>query len=349
MKIKRGIPFIKINAKDNYDFGFKLGKKLSIRIKSRIEQNKEIYWRRAHDKHSYDVLIKKAKNFVPKIEEHFPHLLKEARGIADGAGVNFDDILVLICDEEIVDFGFTTHCTTIALKTEEGKYLLGHNEDWFSEFRNNGLFLVRGKIKKNRFLALGYIGSLAGSGGGMNSSGVAYSDTSFYFTRWEYKIPRAIHLRALLDVKTPKQALKTLNCEASTVSNTVFVFKKHGIVDIEELWTKERVFSSKKWIIHTNHPIFKKDRTKANAKEEKESVMRYERAMEIFLKEKKFSINSIKKVLSDHKTDICGHLNKKHSNDSTVTIATLIMNPGEKWMMVCHGNPCNHEFKKYRL
>lgn len=347
--MKRGIPLIRIEAEDNYEFGFKLGETLKNQIRKRIKTNKELYLKRSTNKHTYKQLVKKAKKFIPAIKTHFPHLLIEAQAIAEGANVNFEDILVLLCDEEIVDFRFTNHCTTVALKTEKGDFLLGHNEDWFPEFRNNGLFIVKGRIGENKFLALGYIGGLAGSAGGMNSYGTAYSDTSFYFSRFEYKIPRSIHLRALLDVKTPKQALKTLNCEGSIISNTVFVFKNKGIVDIEELWNREKIFLPKDWIVHTNHPLLKKDRTKLHEKEERESVKRYERALEIVLKEKKFSIDTIKKILSDHKADICGHLTKKYSKDITVTIASLIFNPKEKWILLCDGNPCNHKFRKYYL
>lgn len=353
--IKRGIKILKIEADSNYEFGFKLGKSLKKEIKERIEKNKKIYWERSTNKNEYSKLVKKAKKFLPTIKKCFPNLLIEAEGLAKGSETSFDDILVLICDEEIVDFGFTKkdtkpkHCTTVALKTDDNQFLLGHNEDWFPEFRKNALFLVNGRIKNNKFLALGYIGCLAGSGGGINSSGVAYSDTSFYFSRFEYKVPRGIHLRALLDIKTPKQALNTLNCEASIISNTVFVFEKYGIVDIEELWNKEEIFNPRDWIVHTNHPILKRDRTKEHAKEEKESVIRYERANELLLKERKLNINTLKKILSDHKTDICGHLNKKHSKDITVTIASLIMNPKEKYILVCHGNPCKYKYKKYKL
>ncbi len=340
------IPCIKIEGKDNYDFGYKLGKKLSSKIKKRLELNKEMYAKRAQTKHTFKELIKKAKKFLPAIEKNFPHLLKEAKGMANGAGIDFDEFLVCLCDEEIVDFEFILHCTSVGLKTEDGKILLGHNEDWFPEYKKNGLVLVRGKIGKKKFLGLSYIGNLTGSAGGMNEK-VAYTDTSFWFSKFEYKVPRSFHLRALLDAEKPEHAIKILNTQGSIVSNTLLTFGDE-ILDVEELYTKEAIYRPEKWIVHTNHPIKKEHRIKAFHEKETESVARYERAREIMSKEKKPSINSIHKVLTDHKTNICGHISNKN-DDTTITIASYVFNPKEKWVRIYHGNPCNHKFKKYSL
>ena len=205
------IKFLKITANSNSEFGYKLGKALKKEIQYRVEKNREMYPRRAVKSKSYEVVKKKAMKFIPSIKKHFPHLLQEATAMAKGAEVAFEDLMIVMCDEQIIDFDFTSHCTTIGLKTKDGRFLLGHNEDWFPEYRHNGLFIVNGRIKKHRFLAIGYLGSLAGSACGINNYGVAYSDTSFYFTRFEYEIPRSFHLRALLDVKTPKEAKRVFD------------------------------------------------------------------------------------------------------------------------------------------
>jgi isopenicillin-N N-acyltransferase like protein len=345
--IKRGIPVLKIKAENNYDFGYKLGKSLKENIKKRIEKNKEMYHKRSAKGHNFSDLTKKARKFIPIIKKHFPHLLDEARGIADGAEVNFDELLVIICDEEIVDFAFYEHCTSVGIKTKDGKLLLGHNEDWFPEYRKNGLFIVKGRIGKHKFIGAGYIGNLVGSACGINTH-LAYVDNSFYFMRFEYKIPRSFHLRALLDVKNPKEAKKVLDCQGSIVGNTTFLFSNEGMYAIEELWKKEEVFSSTTCLVHTNHPLIKKDRTFKYRKEEKESVLRYERAVEILSKEKEHDIKTIKKILTDHKTDICGHKGKI-TNDITVTLASFIFNPKEKYALICFGNPCRNKYKKYHL
>jgi hypothetical protein len=120
------------------------------------------------------------------------------------------------------------------------------------------------------------------------------------------------------------------------------------IVDIEELWYCDKYFKSRNIFVHTNHPIQKKYQTKSNTKFE--SLIRYKRAYEIIKSEKEFTINTIKKILKDHKTNICGHLRKPAKIYSiTRTIASYIMNPKEQWLMLCHGNPCKGKYVKYWL
>ena len=344
--MKRGIPLVKIEAKDNYEFGFKLGKALKKEIQYRLEKNKEIYKKKAYHAEDFSKLVNKAKKFLPAIKRHFPQLLIEAKAMAEGAEVPFEELFVLICEEQIVDYKIL-HCTSVAIRTDDNKILHGNNEDWIPEYTKNGLVLIRGKIKNTRFLCLSYIGNMAGSSAGLNSYGLSYTDNSFVLRKFTYDVPRSFHLRALLEAKNPKNAIKILNTKGSIGSNTTLVFSNKSITCVEELWNREEILGSKDFIIHTNHPLLLKDRTKINTP--KESLIRYERAKEILLKEKNPNIKTLKRIFRDHKAKICEHHKRKNTPMSVSTIASIIMNPKDKWMMVCHKNPCNNKYKKYYL
>jgi len=160
------IPFFSIKAKNNFEFGLKLGQKLRLQIKKRVNDNKKFY--KSEGMKDFPELIKIARKFLPDIEKYYPCLLAELRGMSEGADIDFDKLLVLMCEEELWDFR-GSHCTSIAIKTRNG-VLLGHNEDWFSAYKNNGLFGVKGQINKQKFISLGYVGSLAGTSLGMNKS-----------------------------------------------------------------------------------------------------------------------------------------------------------------------------------
>ena len=51
---------------------------------------------------AWDDALAHARTFVPAIEAFAPQSLAEMRGIADGAGVPFDAILVLNCRSELM-------------------------------------------------------------------------------------------------------------------------------------------------------------------------------------------------------------------------------------------------------
>lgn len=345
--IKNAIPFVKIEAKDNYDFGFKLGKALKENIQKRIEKNKKIYETRACRSENFSKLIKKAKKFIPVVKKYFPHLLIEAKAMAEGAEVSFEELFVIMCDEEIVNFE-VLRCTSVAVRTIDNSLLLGHNEDWIPEYRKNGLFLVKGKIKRNKFLALGYMGNLVGSACGINSSKIAYSDNSLDTDKFTYGVPRSFHLRGLLDSKNPKQALQILNKKGSIISNTIFIFSNKIIMDVEEHWNNHEVFSSENSFVHTNHTLKKRYWTNAQ-KKDKSSIMRYNRAIELLSKSKRKDLPFLKKILRDHKGTICDHFDTKHPLKSAPTIASIIMNPSKKWMELCSGNPCKGKYKRFNL
>ncbi|MBI4919459.1 hypothetical protein HY837_05990, partial [archaeon] len=125
------IPFINIAAKNNYEFGFKLGSALSERINKRIETNKKMY--RRNGVNYFYSLVDEEKKFLPGMKKYFPNLLIEAQAMSEGAGVDFDEILVRLCGEELLSFS-VPKCTSISVKTTTGDVLLGHNEDWLSEY-----------------------------------------------------------------------------------------------------------------------------------------------------------------------------------------------------------------------
>ena len=126
------------------------------------------------------------------------------------------------------------------------------------------------------------------------------------------------------------------------------IFSNKKIIDIEEHWNDQQIFQPKNSFVHTNHSLNKKYWTKPQ-REDESSMMRYNRAKELVLAQKKFNVNTLKKILRDHKGHICDHFDTKHPMKSAPTIASIIINPYKKWMMLCSGNPCENKYKKYPL
>ncbi|OGZ61278.1 MAG: hypothetical protein A2932_02050 [Candidatus Spechtbacteria bacterium RIFCSPLOWO2_01_FULL_46_10] len=335
------IPYIQIRAKDNFNFGLQLGKILSRQIRRRIRDNKILYKKeRLKD---FPDLVEEAKKFLPGINKYYPELLAELEGMSFGARVNVNELLVLMCEEELLDFG-TTHCTNVALRTEEG-VILGHNEDWLPAYKNNGLFVVKGQIKKHKFLSLSYIGGLSGTSCGMNKN-LCYTANSLDSGRFRYGVPVKFQMRALLGANTEQEVSKIDLKDSTIATNMVYAWGESRILDIEDFFGHHEKFYGAKFLVHTNHPVLKKDRTKINT--QGESIARYNRAKEILLQKQKYDINTLKTILSDHVKDICGHLDKQRSSNS-ITIASVIMNPRKKCMEICWSNPCRNEYKSYKL
>jgi isopenicillin-N N-acyltransferase-like protein len=70
-----------------------------------------------------------ALKYQPYLETAFPQYVSEIRGVAEGAGVAYEDILALNVRTEIAFGAFSDGCTALSWKRGE-KSLLAQNWDW---------------------------------------------------------------------------------------------------------------------------------------------------------------------------------------------------------------------------
>src|SRR3989338_1998003 len=280
------IPFVSIVAKNNYDLGLQIGVKLKDQMRARLRATKLVYKKLGMN--NFAILSARAQKFLPATSEHFPKLLAEAQGMSKGAGIPFEELLVLMCEEELLDIRDINipHCTNVALKTSNA-VLVGHNEDWLNSYKKNGLFILKCKMGGHRSLSLNYIGSLAGSSCGMNASGLCFTANSLNSGRFRYGVPVKFQFRAMLDAKTPQAAVQRDLAASSIAGNTIYGWRNSRIVDVEDFFGHHETFHGKKFLVHTNHPLLQKDRSKGNTP--KESVVRYERAKAILATEKEYN------------------------------------------------------------
>lgn len=337
----QNIPFLNIIAEDNYDLGLQIGKKLQKQIKNRLIACKKLYKTLGLGK--WTDITKKALKFLPETITHVPHLVTEMEGLSSGAEVKFEELFVLMCEEELFDMDIPK-CTSIALKNGR-TVLIGHNEDWLNSYLHNGLYVLKCKLGKHRSLSLNYIGSLPGSSSGLNANGLCFTANSLNAGRFRYGVPIKFQFREILESPTLRAAVAADLNDSSITGNTMYAWKNSRILDVEDYFGHHDRIYGKKFLIHTNHPTERRERNSENTA--RESIKRHDRAREIFMQEKKYDLATLKKVLSDHKANICSH--PKRHRAWGPTIASVIMNPKEKWMEVCWGNPCKNKYVRYAL
>jgi isopenicillin-N N-acyltransferase like protein len=109
-----------------------------------------------------------SRKYLPFAEERYPQYVDEMRGIAEGANVTFDDVMVLNAMEAVtMDALHLTRCTSFAVneeRTADGHVLAAHNEDWVPEDEND-VYVISAKPKDEPpFLAMTYGGLLPNVG-----------------------------------------------------------------------------------------------------------------------------------------------------------------------------------------
>jgi hypothetical protein len=96
---------------------------------------------------TWEVAQREARKFLPYGEETFPQFVEELRGMAEGAGVPFEEVWTLNCYEGLTESRQQVWgCWVLPSATPQanGHVLIAHNDDWDSVDTEN-VYLVRGK------------------------------------------------------------------------------------------------------------------------------------------------------------------------------------------------------------
>ena len=157
----------------------------------------------------WDEAVLHARKYLPFAEESVPQYVEELQGIANGAEVDFNDLLVLNCVEAITEDALHTDCTSLAAAPEvtaDGSLLVGHNEDWLPDDQDT-VYLVHAKPNNEpAFLAITYGGLLPNIG--FNQHGIAQCCDSVYPDDARVGVPRIFVSRAILSARGLAEAIR---------------------------------------------------------------------------------------------------------------------------------------------
>lgn len=340
------IKFLEIKAKDNFEFGYKLGRKLVVLIKKRVD-----WYVQSIPHYKVEDVKDDLEKFIPPIMKYYPHIMEEILGMAEGAKVNLINLLLAMFDEETIFLSSrprVPRCTTVGVHLDNDDIVIGHNEDWVKEVRHDGMAIVKAEIGTSKFISLFYIGSLPGTSCGLNSHGIGFSGNSIDGKKFRFGIPKNVHMRALLDAKNLQEAKYIDLFKSSINGNVMLASKEEGLLDSEDLLRIHRLFKSRKFLVHTNHPIEAKYQNKNNTGEE--SIDSYDYLMDRLTTSNILNEDLVKSCLKVHSpVDICGHSSRKCGYAEGVTVASAYINATQGFIDIAHATPCNHPYKRFYL
>ena len=206
---------------------------------------------------SWQQAVLQARKYLPFAEEFYPQYVEELRGIAEGSGADFDDILTLNTMEAITSDALFLKCTSLAVGsevTESGAgVIVAHNEDWMPADKP---FVYVAQIEPDdepAFLALSYGALLPNLG--FNTAGIAHVADSVYPNDVRLGIPRIIYTRAILGARTLGQAIQAAIHRRRDAGYNHLIAGEHGeIYSIEASATAyDALYADEHWTAHTNH------------------------------------------------------------------------------------------------
>ncbi len=123
----------------------------------------------------WDGALIQARKYLPFAQERYPQYVEEMIGMAEGAGVKFDDLTVLNAMEAVtIDALHLAKCTSMAVnedRTADGHVLIAHNEDWLPEDEQDVYVVHVEPNDEPPFLAMTYGGLIPNIG--FNAFGIA--------------------------------------------------------------------------------------------------------------------------------------------------------------------------------
>lgn len=365
MEYKNCIPVFEAEG-TNYEIGYAIGSQAKSQVLCCIQSYKDQFaqfvgleWSKAK---------KLAQQYKAIIEDYNHDYIDEMQGIADGAGVEFDDILLLNCRSEVVlrnaEDATPDGCTAIAVtpkRTKSGHTLIGQNWDWKPSQRD-AMIIVKIKQTSNDkpnlvlLTEAGIIGKY-----GMNSAGLGFCFNAMAVNDFPHgALPLHIACRGAMDSQNLCEAInsvtrKQLGCAV----NFLFASRDGVAVDVEVANDDFDVLYPENGImIHTNH--FRSLRLprhpyKDTAKGKwPDSFIRLGRAIELTADiSDGIDVQDFQRIFADHAdypTSICHHEDPRdpiHARLGTVT--SFIMDLYRFEMHVCLGAPCEKRYELYKF
>ena len=339
-------------AGSHYDIGLAIGRAVPDRIAGMIGNYQDLFANLPGFKSTWAQAIRHARKYLPFIEEAVPQYLDELRGLADGSGAAFDELLLCNCFEELTDDMLFEKCTTVAFAPEhtlEQRVLLGHTEDWLPIDRD-WQYVVRVRpVDEPAFISPVYGGLLPNVG--FNAAGLAQCINSVYPDDARVGIPRLFIGRHVLAAPRLGVAVaRALHPRRAAGYNHVLADDSGELYNVETTATQaDLLYAPDGWLTHANNYLSPRLRDH-EADVIVGATLRANRSARLAKQARArgpIGLGDVRAILSDHNNhpySICAHAEDVPPRDQTVTISAYVIDLTARTLWYCYGNPCTGEF-----
>lgn len=370
MSTSEAFPFVEVDGNP-----FERGAAHGRAVPERVARSVALY-RRQLERRGVETARQRelAASMTPAIAAFEPAYLEEMRGIAAGAQVALEDVILINCRTEMM-FGhgelarargaLDDGCTGLIVlppASATGRLMHAHNWDWREECTGTGIVLRMRRSDGPDLLTFTEAGSLARHG--FNSAGVSLTG-NFLTSNRDYQRPADVPLvlvrRKMLEAPSLAAAMKVVWNTRRFCSNNLLLGHMGGeAFDLE--CAPDEIFwlqPENDVLVHANHWLCPVARTKLDdlgLKSGPDTLYR-QRRVEVALAAAqrdggKIDWTTVKAILADDygSPDSVLRSPKPASHDSiSATVATTLMDPEGRTMWIARKPYANREFVEYTL
>jgi isopenicillin-N N-acyltransferase-like protein len=352
--------------------GRSYGEQARERIAGSIAHYSEQASRWKLDRAGIDQII---HSYVPVVRKFDENYLIEMQGIADGAGVRFEDIFLLNARTEIMKLAFkpelrarllagesTDGCTSVKVMrdaTRDGDLIHAQNWDWKVECSETSVVLRILREDGPDILTFTEGGMLARSG--FNSAGIAITGNNLESDR-DYRqigVPLPMIRRKALESQYLALALHAVYATPKTGSNNMAVSHHEGVVINFECAPDEtfQILPQNGLLVHSNHwlsPIALTKLKDTGVAFSPCTLYREQRVRDLLsVKVGDITPDAVKSALLDDfqsPWSVCRPPRQDFGRDTrSATVSTVVMQPKLGVMEVANLPAVNPTFTRYEL
>jgi isopenicillin-N N-acyltransferase like protein len=317
---------------------------------------------------------REAARFEAPIAAFRPQYLAEMRGIADGAGLDFLDVLAINVRTEVMfaakarqaaaasgqAHAGPAECSAFAVAPapgHAGPTLVGQNWDWLPHTAGTVVVLEARQDDAPDYVTVVEAGLLAKTG--MNSSGLGLVTNALVTSddTGEPGLPYHVLLRAILDCESVSDALGDLQARFRSSSANYLLAHRDGIaIDVEASpGDFSRLYplypGGDGVVLHTNHFLADRFTGKdVSVWAMLDSPVRLQRLRAGVQAAPDRSLAVFRSLLSDHAnypSSVCCHPDPRMPRyDQGMTAASVLMDLDARRMWVSDGNPCAAAYRE---
>jgi len=295
-------------------------------------------------------LLALAGQSLPAFAEYAPDTYAEFRGIAEGAGLSCEELLIGNGYTDLVDLvrrvAGPSECTSCAVLPEasaEGNLYVGQTWDMNAGAFPHVVAFRRRPVSGPATLTLTTAGCLALIG--LNEHGIAVGNTNLTPADAKHGVMYLAILHTALAQETHEAAVRAITDAPRMSGHYYYVGGPDGELAAIETSGERHSFvqpGKSGLLAHANHYNDPEmiEYVGQTAPSEN-SLQREARMWDLLRADEKHDMASLWSILGDHETPICRHASEM---SEVRTCAAVMMSPGERLIRMTKGNPCECVF-----
>jgi isopenicillin-N N-acyltransferase-like protein len=341
-----------------YERGFEYGVHHKPLIRRLIDSHYGYY--ATYLKTSKQEALRDASKYIAPLNEYSEVVADELKGVAEGASVSIDEILLIAAFNEVFYPRLSKACTAFSVRggaTTDGLTYVGQNNDeGIDPWLDGECTTLTRYRQKDAPDALIYTYAGAPAMMGINSKGLAVCINALGFDRPKVGVPMLCVVREVLNQSTLGDAVNAIERADRAFALNFMIGSSEGIVNIEANPLKLELTKSQNVLFHANHYLcstdgFNESKTDAYLANSK---ARCDRMAQLLNQNKgSLDLSKLQNFLRDHENrpnTICAHPNPSKPKwrwSRTLDGMIYISEKREAW--ISKGNPCQNEFCRYTV